>query len=110
MNCKAIFCFDTATVRFAIYPDGYEGPRILAQIDDPALRDHFGARGGGESLVDAYQANALEIDAKALKKYRLVSSSTVVLQAEDFDMPYRTAAAHGISGGSGLGEMKQAAV
>jgi len=32
MTCEAIFCFDTATVRFAIYPDGFEGPRIVAQI------------------------------------------------------------------------------
>jgi len=27
---EAIYCFDTATVRFAIYPDGPAGGRVIA--------------------------------------------------------------------------------
>lgn len=86
MSCEAIFCFDIATVRFAIYPDGFEGPRIVSQIAESALRDHFGARGGGESLVKAYDRHSREIDAKALKHYRSRPSALIVLQTADFDL------------------------
>lgn len=86
MTCEAIFCFDTATVRFAIYPDGFEGPRIVAQIAEPALRDHFGAREGAESLIQAYELHAREIDTKALKRYRALQGSSVVLAPADFDV------------------------
>lgn len=85
MSCEAIFCFDIAMVRFAIYPDGFEGPRIVAQIAESALRDHFGARGGGESLVKAYDRHSREIDAKALKHYLSTPASFIVLQTADFD-------------------------
>jgi hypothetical protein len=85
MSCEAIFCFDIATVRFAIYPDGFEGPRIVAQIAEAALRDHFAARGDGESLVKAYERNSREIDAKALKHYQCKPNSIIVLQTADFD-------------------------
>lgn len=91
MSCEAIFCFDTATVRFAIYPDGFDDPRILAQITESALRDHFGARGGGESLVGAYDRHSPEIDEKALRCYRREPGSFIVLQTADFDLEARLA-------------------
>ena len=91
MSCEAIFCFDTATVRFAIYPEGVDGPRILAQITESALRDHFGACGGGESLVEAYDRHSPEIDEKALKCYRRGPGSFTVLHTGDFDPEARLA-------------------
>ena len=91
MSCEAIFCFDTATVRFAICPDGFDGPRILAQITESALRDHFGARGGGESLIEAYDRHSPEIDEKALKRYRREPGSFIVLHTADFDLEARLA-------------------
>ena len=83
---KAIFCFDTATVRFAIYPEGLEGPRIVSQIAETALRDLFGARGGGDSLVAAYIQYADAIDAIALQRYWSTPAVTSLLETSDFDL------------------------
>jgi len=97
MSCEAIFCFDTATVRFAIYPDGFDGPRILAQITESALRDHFGARGGGETLVEAYDRHSPEIDEKALKCYCREPGAPIVLHTADFDAEARLAEIDGMT-------------
>lgn len=32
MACEAIYLHQTATVKFAVYPDGFDGPRIAAEI------------------------------------------------------------------------------
>jgi hypothetical protein len=87
MTCEAIHCFDTATVRFAIYPDGFDGPRILAEIDEDALRDLFGARGGGNSLVDACKLHFSLIEARAVQRYRAAPSKPVTLAIVDFAAP-----------------------
>ncbi|WP_162566784.1 hypothetical protein [Variovorax sp. SRS16] len=87
MTCEAIHCFDTATVRFAIYPDGFDGPRIIAEISEDALRDLFGARGGGNSLVDACKLHFSLIEARAVERYRSAPSRPVVLAITDFGMP-----------------------
>ncbi|MBU1357969.1 MAG: hypothetical protein KKC79_05955 [Gammaproteobacteria bacterium] len=84
MNREAIYCFDTATVRFALYPSGPTGPRIIGQITEDALRDLFGARGGGDSLVAACRSNFDAIEAKALERYRAAPSSMVTLTTKDF--------------------------
>jgi hypothetical protein len=34
---EAIYCFDTAAVKFAIYPEGGTGPRIIAEIGEDPL-------------------------------------------------------------------------
>lgn len=83
---EAIFCFDTATVRFAIYPRGRQGPRIVAQIGEDPLRDLFGARGGGDTLVRAYEANAAMIDALALERYATAPGRPVLLETVDFQL------------------------
>ena len=88
---EAIFCYDTATVRFAIYPQGKQGPRCIAAIGEDPLRDLFGAKGGGETLVRAYQENAALIDALALARYRKVPGRPVLLGTMDFEL-----AGHGI--------------
>ncbi len=87
MSSEAVHCIDTSTVRFAIYPGGFDDARILAQITDEALRDVFGAAGDGASLLDAYSANAAAIDARALACHRLSPGHPVVLTAEALAAP-----------------------
>ena len=53
MFSEAIHCRDTQTVRFAIYPDGIDGPRIIARISDDALM--FQDRITG--MLDAHLSN-----------------------------------------------------
>lgn len=84
MTREAIFCFDTATVRFAIYPDGFDGTRVIAQIGEHPLRDLFGANGGGDTLVAAYARHSQVIDDAALKHYRTNPMHPIVLQTADF--------------------------
>jgi hypothetical protein len=82
----AIYCFDTAGVRFAIYPHGREGLRVIAEIGEDPLRHHFGAKGGAESLVEAFIAHASRIEGRALKRYRSEPRVAVLLTSEDFDL------------------------
>lgn len=96
MKCEAIHCFDVATVRFAIYPDGYDGPRILAEISEDALRDLFGARGGGDSLVGACEANFDLIEAQALVRHRAAPLKAVKLCTSDFAFPVAFAEVTGL--------------
>src|SRR3982751_933623 len=81
----AIFCFDLGTVRFAVHPEGPAGPRLLAEIDEYALRDHFGARGGPEGLVRTYHQFANVIQAAAIAKLTTSSAAQVKLGLSDFD-------------------------
>ncbi|RZL93398.1 MAG: hypothetical protein EOP82_07445 [Variovorax sp.] len=78
---QAIYCFDTATVRFPIYPDGHT--RVIAEIGEDPLRDLFGASGGGDSLVAAYVRNAAVIDERALELHRR-GARPVLLETQDF--------------------------
>jgi hypothetical protein len=84
MRCEAIYCFDLATVRFAIYPDGLDGPRVLAEITEDALRDLFGARDGSDSLISACQAHFPLIEAVALECHRSAPMCPVKLLTTDF--------------------------
>lgn len=85
MLCEAIHCADTKTVRFAIYPDGFDGPRIMARIADDALHEVFGARNDETSLLDACEAHFKLIEAKALERHRASPSVPVTLAVMDFD-------------------------
>ncbi|MDP9900050.1 DUF1488 family protein [Variovorax ginsengisoli] len=85
MTREAIFCFDTATVRFAIYPDGDDGARVIAQISEDPLRDLFGASGDGATLLAAYDRHADRINEMAIARYRANSQQPIVLQTMDFD-------------------------
>lgn len=84
MKCEAIHCFDRATVRFAIYPEGLDGPRILVEISEDALRDIFGARGGPESLLAACQANFEVIETVAVDRHHLRPGAGICLEIADF--------------------------
>jgi len=80
---EAIYCFDTASVRFAIYVDGV---RFVAAINEDPLRDFFGANEGGESLVQAYLDNAEIINAAAIERHRMTGGRPVLLETADFEM------------------------
>lgn len=83
MKCEAIHCFDKATVRFAVYPDGFEGPRVLAEVSDDALRDVFGARGGADSLLQACREHFYLIEAKAVRRFRQDPAKPILLDTRD---------------------------
>ncbi|WP_431273083.1 hypothetical protein ACQ858_12605 [Variovorax ureilyticus] len=84
MSAEAIYCFDTATVRFAIHPEG--GVRVVAEISEDPLRDFFGADGGGESLVQAYARNAELINPLAIERHIASGGRPVLLESADFEL------------------------
>lgn len=86
MNCEAIHCLDTATVRFPIYPEGWDGPRIIARISEEALRTVFGAGSDDKSLIGACQAHFALIEGKALERHEADPSQAIVLDAVDFEV------------------------
>jgi hypothetical protein len=93
MNFEGIYCFDTATVRFAVYPDGPEGVRILAQISEETLHDEFGVREGGAHLLAVCRTYFNVIEAKVLERYRSNPTQPITLTVEDFGVPLRGGAA-----------------
>ena len=85
MASEAIFLPAAGSVQFAIYPDGYDGARIIARIDEEALHARFHAPEGEESaLVRAYDENADSIDALATARYRENPTAAICLHATDF--------------------------
>jgi hypothetical protein len=87
MNCEAVHCRETATVRFALYPEGFDGPRILARISDEALRHHWGAGSSDADLLLTCQAHFPTIEKKALQRLRSGTDSLVLLTLADFETP-----------------------
>ncbi len=81
MNCEAIHCAETKTVRFAIYPDGLDGARIIAHISEAALRGL--AEDFDGDLTQACESHFDCIEAKALERYRAEPSAPIVLDADD---------------------------
>ena len=84
MDFEGIYCFDTATVRFAFYPDGSDGARIIAQISEETLHDVFGTRNLGDRLLETCRTYFEVIGAAALKRYRANPHQSIVLTVEDF--------------------------
>ena len=84
MTTEAIYCFDTGTVRFAIYPTGCG--RVIAEISEDPLRAFFGADGGGETLVEAYARNCELINARAIERHAASGGRPVLLESHDFDL------------------------
>lgn len=83
MNCEAIHCTDTKTVRFAIYPDGLDGPRIMAHVSEAALR---GLQEGPEPDADltlTCEEYFACIEAKAVERYRAAPSLPILLGPAD---------------------------
>jgi hypothetical protein len=92
MTSDAIYCFDRASVLFAIYPEGSPEPRVVAAIAEDALRDVFGARGGGDSLVETCREHFDLIEQAALRHYRHDPGRPVMLGIDDFAFPSSFAA------------------
>jgi len=84
MDFEGIYCFDTATVRFAIYPDGPDGARIVAQISEYTLHDEFGAREVGDRLLDACKKHFDVIKPAAIARYRADPRGPITLTHDDF--------------------------
>jgi hypothetical protein len=81
MYCEAIHCAETKTVRFAIYPDGLDGARIIAHISEAALRGLSPTRDG--DLTETCENYFDCIEAKAVERYRAEPSAPIVLDATD---------------------------
>ncbi len=84
MASEAVFSGSTGSVHFAIYPDGFDGARIIALIEEEALHDHFKARSGERELIQAYACNASSIDAIAEARYRANPAQPIRLRRSDF--------------------------
>ena len=86
MTSDAIYCFDRASVLFAIHPEGDGGPRVVAETTEDTLRDIFGAQGGGDGLVFAWREHADRIEEAAMRHSRR-DPEPVALQTVDFELP-----------------------
>jgi len=84
MPSEAVYFASRAVVRFAIYPEGFKGARILAEISTDALREVFGAHDDGSSLLATYQSHFARIQNKALSCYYHAPSIPVQLESADF--------------------------
>jgi hypothetical protein len=84
MASEAIFLPAAASVQFAIYPDGFDGARIIARIAEEALHTRFHAPERPEDLVRAYTQNADSIDALATARYRENPNVAICLHSADF--------------------------
>ena len=83
MKCEAIHCYDRGTVRFAVYPDGMDGPRVLAEICEDALRDVLGASGGPESLLLACEENYAVLEEQVVRRFREDPRRAIFLETRD---------------------------
>ena len=83
MKCEAIHCYDRGTVRFAVYPDGMDGPRVLAEVSEDALRDVLGASGGPESLLLACELNFPVLEEQAVRRFREDPRRAIYLETRD---------------------------
>lgn len=84
MNFEGIYCFDTASVRFAVYPEGAGGPRVIAQISEHTLRDGFGSRESGEQLLEVCRKHFHAIEPAAVARYRAAPLQLITLTLDDF--------------------------
>ena len=84
MLCQAIYRADRDAVRFAFYPDGDDGPRILGEVSGAALRDRLGAGTSDEALLAACNANYDVISALAVDCFRRRPQGPITLECADF--------------------------
>lgn len=84
IDFEGIYCFDTATVKFAVYPDGPDGARVLAQISEDVLHDALGAQEIGEQALHACKRHFDVIAAAAIARFRADPRGPIVLACGDF--------------------------
>jgi hypothetical protein len=78
MDFEGIYCFDTASVRLAVYPDGPQGARVVAQLSEDTLHDGFGTREVGHRLLDVCRNNFHAIEPAVVARYRANPRQPVV--------------------------------
>lgn len=78
---RVAYDFDRDAVSFQFQ---HGGATLIGKISAEAMQDHFGVRGGGEDLVDAYLANSSYIDQKASSKYAKAPAQPLLLVSADF--------------------------
>lgn len=83
---EGIYRIDTASVRFAFYPDGDDGARILGDISENTLRDVWGAQMCEQGLIEVCTQHFTLIEARAIAAYRTDPTRPIVLNASDFNM------------------------
>lgn len=83
MTSTAIYCYDRACVRFAVYPDGPVGRRVLAEVTDHALRHAFGVHGGPGALVQTCEQNIYFLEERVARRFRLDPRQPVMIDAGD---------------------------
>lgn len=101
MDFEGIYCFDTATVRFAVYPEGPDGARVVAQISENTLRDKFGAREAGDRLLDVCKRHFDQIRPAVIARYRANARQPITLTLDDLSVR-RDAVPSMHQGGAGL--------
>jgi hypothetical protein len=84
MTVHAPHRFDAASLLFHIFPEGFDGPRVLAEISEEALQVVFGAHGDPGSLIEALALNLRVIETEALGRHRATPSVPVRLVSSDF--------------------------
>ena len=85
MKCEAIHCADTKTIRFAIYPDGLDGPRIVAHVSEAALLGLCASPDPNPDLTITCEAYFACIAAKALERYRAKPYMPILLGPADLE-------------------------
>lgn len=84
MDFQGIYCFDRGIVRFAIFPQGDTGPRVLADITEEALSDVFHVPGGEVACLEGCRHNFPDICERAHSRYLANPGAPVVLETRDF--------------------------
>lgn len=86
MEFEGSYCFDTASVRFAIYPDGPEGPRVVAHISEHTLHDAFGTREAGHGLLEICKLHFDVLEAAVVARFRTDPRWPLMITIDDFPL------------------------
>lgn len=84
MIAEAVYLQASQTVRFAIYPQDFDGPRVLAEISENALEELFGANNHPKSWVSTCCVHFDFIEEVALQRYRAFPHLPICLRTTDF--------------------------
>ncbi|WP_187360136.1 DUF1488 domain-containing protein [Chitinolyticbacter meiyuanensis] len=75
------FDFDRNGVAFYATHNGEE---ILCLVSEEALQEHFGADGGAQAFIDAFEFHRIEIERVAEKRIRNGDQEPIMLVSRDF--------------------------
>ena len=83
MKCEAVHCQDRRTVRFAVYPDGFEGPRILAEVTEEFLWAMSGRHMDSDALVRVCEQNFESLERLVIRRFRLDPRQRMLVGVKD---------------------------